>query len=182
MTNRNDRDALDDGKIELVPASEEHSSTLANLMQLYIHDFSEFVEVTPETDGRFGYPQLALYWIETNRRAYLVKVQSRLAGFVLLKHGSTIMGDDAAWDVAEFFILRGERRRGVGTMVAHRVWTELAGRWEVRVLESNRAAVLFWERAIEEFCGSSFQATSVQKDGVPWREFRFLSRGSHATP
>jgi hypothetical protein len=42
-------------QIELVPAERNHEPILANLLELYIHDFSEFHDSEIGADGRFGY-------------------------------------------------------------------------------------------------------------------------------
>ena len=58
-------------------------------------------------------------------------------------------------DMTEFLVLRGYRRRGIGTEVGHEVWRQFPGRWELRVMQSNHAAYLFWERAITGFAGEA---------------------------
>ena len=108
---------------------------------MYAHDFSEFHEIELGADGRFGYKHLPLYWREPNRRPFLVKVDGKLAGLVLVKRGSELSGDETVWDVAEFFVVRRYRRRGIGTYVAHAVWRQVPGLWEVRVMESNHPRI-----------------------------------------
>ena len=76
--------------VELLPATRDQSPILANLLELYIHDFSEFLNVVPGPDGRFGYPCLPLYWSDPNRHPFLVKVDGQWAGFALVKQGSEI--------------------------------------------------------------------------------------------
>jgi predicted acetyltransferase len=117
---------------------------LANLLELYAHDFSEFFEIELGEDGRFGYKDLPGYFREPNRRAFLVRVDNKLAGLVLVKRGLGLSDDEIVWDMAEFFVVRRYRRRGIGTYVAHEVWRQVPGLWEVRVMESNHAAHLFW--------------------------------------
>ena len=111
---------------------------------MYAHDFSEFHEIELGEDGRFGYKDLPRYFHEPNRRAFLVRVDSKLAGLVLVKRGSGLSGDETIWDMAEFFVVRRYRRRGIGTYVAHEVWRQVTGLWEVRVMELNYTAHLFW--------------------------------------
>jgi predicted acetyltransferase len=118
------------GQVEIIPAATEQEPILANLLELYAHDFSEFHDVQIGADGKFGYKNLPLYWNDPRRHPFLVHVDKNLAGFVLLKKGSEISGDENAWDITEFFILRGYRRRGVGTHIAHELWRRLPGSWE----------------------------------------------------
>jgi predicted acetyltransferase len=162
--------------IEVIPATPDQEPILANLLELYIYDFSEFLEMELGADGRFGYPNLPLFWREPGRHPFLIRVDGRWSGFVLLRQGSVISGDTAVWDLAEFFIVRRNRRRGIGMEAAHQVWRRFPGRWEVRVMEANQPAREFWKRAIAAFAGEEIPSADLQKDGKPWRVFSFESR------
>jgi predicted acetyltransferase len=162
--------------IEVIPARPKQESILANLLELYAHDFSEFNDLDLGADGRFGYSSLALYWNEPGRHPFLVRVEGKLAGLVLVKRGSEVSGNETVWDVAEFFVLRGYRRRGIGTQVASEVWRRFPGLWEVRVMESNVPARDFWAHAISIFTGEAIKAVRVKKDGKWWTLFSFESK------
>ncbi len=161
--------------IELVQAGPEQGPILSNLLELYAHDFSEFHELQIGADGRFGYRSLPLYWSEPGRYAFLVKVNGELSGLVFVRRGSEISGDPFFWDMAEFFVLRGWRRRRVGTQVAHEVWRRFPGTWEVRVMQSNLPAQHFWMRAIGAFTGKTIAPVVVEKGGERWQLFAFRS-------
>jgi len=88
--------------IEVIPATLEQKPILANLLELYGHDFSEFHDIDLGPDGRFGYKCLPLYWSEPGRHPFLVRVDGRLAGFAFVKRGSEVSGDETVWDMAEF--------------------------------------------------------------------------------
>ena len=92
---------------------------------------------------------------------------------MLLKRGSEISGDPGVWDVAEMFVVRGRRRRGTGSDAIQQVWRRLPGRWEVRVMEANRAALPFWERTIARFCGAPAPRAVVEKNGKRWTVLSF---------
>src|SRR5215471_16609662 len=139
------------GNIEVIPASIEQKPILANLLELYTYDFTELKAFKLGEDGRFGYPDLPLYWTEPDRLPFLVKVDDRWGGFVLVRRGSQVSGDEDVWDMVEFFLLRGYRRLGVGTKVAHEIWRRFPGKWEVRVIERNQRALSFWKGAIAGF-------------------------------
>ena len=159
--------------IQVIPATPDQASTLANLIELYAHDFSEFQHLELGEDGRFGYNSLPLYWREPGRHPFLVRVDGKLAGLVLVKQGSEISDDQSVWDMAEFFIVRGYRRRGIGTGIAHGVWRQFPGLWEVRVMESNHAAHRFWERAVSLFAGVASPSVRVDRGGKRWHVFSF---------
>jgi len=156
-------------QVELVPAARDQLPVIDNLIQLYAHDFSEFQEIQLDANGRFQYTPLPLYWTEPTHHPFLVKADGKLAGFVLVKQEAGV------WDMAEFFIVRGCRRHGIGTTVAHQVWRRFPGPWEVRVMEANQGAVAFWERAISKFIGAPVKSKRVAKNGKLWHHFGFDS-------
>ena len=162
-------------QIEIVPATAEQQSVLANLLELYVHDFSEIHPVELGPDGRFGYGNLPRYWLDPDRHPLLVKLDGKLAGFALVKRGSEISGNPTVWDMAEFFIVRGHRRSGAGTAAAHALWRRFPGSWEVRVMEFNHAAHNFWQHAITEFARKPIPSVRVDKDGKRWHLFSFES-------
>src|SRR4030095_10141574 len=154
--------------VEIIPALPEQQPVLANLFELYAHDFSAFIDMELGADGRFGYEYLPFYWKESGHFPFVIKVNSNLAGFVLLRKGSQISGDADIWDVTEFFVVRGYRRRGVGMKVAHQVWKQFTGKWEVRVLDRNHTAMEFWGRATREFLGEPVIPTPFKKNDDDW--------------
>lgn len=160
-------------EVKITAAAPEEETVLANLLELYAHDFSEFFELEVGEDGRFGYPRLHLYWKEPHRHPFLIRADGKLAGFVLLQKRSQISGDAGVWDMAEFFILRGYRRRGLGMRAAHAVWRMLPGRWEVRAMEQNPGAKQFWQRSVNAFTGETIEAVIVDKDDRRWHVFSF---------
>jgi predicted acetyltransferase len=160
--------------LELTPASREEQPILANLIELYAHDFSEILPLRLGNDGRFGYDQLPLYWQDDRRFPFLVR-NDGLAGFVLVKRGSEVSGDPNVWDMAEMFVVRSQRRRGVATRVAHDVWRRFLGAWEVRVMEANVAAIPFWAHAIAGFVGREVAPARVERPGKAWMVFSFES-------
>jgi predicted acetyltransferase len=162
-------------RVELVPATPEHQTILANLLELYIHDFSEFFPIELDAQGRFGYAHLPLYWSEPDRYPFLIRVDGKVAGLALVKTAAGIVHGEEVWDVAEFFIVRSHRRRGLGMKAAHAPWARFPGRWEVRVMQSNHAALNFWQRAVTEFAGDTSTRVTIEKDGQPWHIFAFES-------
>jgi predicted acetyltransferase len=163
-------------KLELVRALESDQPKLENLLELYVHDFSELLGLTPGEDGRFSYPKLPLYWREDGRAPFLVRADERLVGFALVSRGSQVSGDPDVWDVAEFFVVRGVRRRGVGLAAAEALFATRAGTWEVRVLDLNASARRFWQHALERLTQGSYSVEPwTRDDGTAWHVFRFTS-------
>jgi predicted acetyltransferase len=162
-------------ELEITRALPEQEPILANMLELYAHDFSEFTDITLGPDGRFGYKNLPLYWEDPNRHPFLIKTDGGLAGFALVTKGSDISGDPDVWDMTEFFIVRGFRRLGIGTEATQAIWKNFPGKWEVRVIDRNKKAIKFWRRAIHNFIGQPIEPTSFNKDGAGWHVFSFES-------
>jgi predicted acetyltransferase len=165
--------------VSIVRALKSDEYTLKNLLNLYIHDFSEFLGLTPSEDGSFSYPALSLYWTESGRTAYLVRSGVSLLGFALVSRGSMVSGDPAVFDLGEFFVVRGVRRRGVGRAAAHDLFRSIPGKWEVRVAEFNIPAQQFWKSVIEKYCASQCKTEVwTREDGSKWNVMRFTSSGA----
>ena len=171
-----DKGEMNSPRVEVVAATPMQEPILANLLELYVHDFSELLDLDIGGDGRFGYPSLPLYWSEPGRHPFLIRADGKLAGFALVKKGSEISGSGGVWDVAEFFVLRGCRGRGVGTLAAHEMWRRFPGPWEVRVMQRNVLARHFWSEAISTFTGEAVHPRRIERNCEPWDLFSFQSR------
>jgi predicted acetyltransferase len=161
-------------KIALNRASLEQKQVLDNLLELYTHDFCEFIDREIGPDGRFGCWDLDLCWANPNWLPFLIYADDRLAGFVVINACDSALHAGVR-DVAEFFILRGYRGHGIGTEAAHQIWRRFPGRWEVRVMASNEPAYRFWHRAIKRFAGDGFVVNRYDHAGSDWHRFSFES-------
>ena len=160
--------------IEIIPAAREQEPILANLLELYGYDFSGFHSLEVGSDGRFGY-KCATVLERTRPTSVSSQGGWQIGRAGLVKRGSEVSGNEAVWDMAEFFIMRGYRRRGIGTQVAHQVWRGFPGLWEVRVMQSNVSAHHFWEQAISTFTGEAIHPVRVERGGEGWKCFSFQS-------
>ena len=141
-------------KIEVQQASLEDKPILRNLLELYEYDSSEFEPRDVDAHGLYGYRWLDHYWTESGRYPFLVRVDRKLAGFVLVR---TL--DDSTYSMAEFFILRKYRRQGVGRGVAQQIFDMFPGRWNVAQMENNYSAQAFWRKVISAYTQGNYQET-----------------------
>jgi len=161
-------------RLDRVRADERQ--TLANLLELYVHDLSAAFEVDIGPDGRFGYPKLDAYFNEpASRFAYLIRRGGDLLGFALVTRGSPAVDDPEVLDVAEYFVLRRHRRSGVGGAAVHRLLRMHPGRWVVRVSEANRGAHAFWQRTIDAFVGRPVEPGTFPGKRHPFRVYLLTS-------
>lgn len=160
-------------EVRVVPAGRERIPVMDRLYQLYLHDFSEYVDLELNQQGRFEDPYLESYWKDPQREPYFIEVNDTLAGFVLIKRGVGGEGSPRMYDVAEFFVTRGYRRQGIGTRSAFQIWDRYRGRWRVRVIQRNQGAVDFWEEVIREYTGGEFKRVETTIGAYDWYVYRF---------
>lgn len=154
--------------VELIEAPRSNEPMLERLMQLYAYDFSEFMGLDVGEDGRFsGGTPIASCWADPSRHPYVVRAGGRIAGFAIVDERSRLTGDREVADMAEFFVLRKYRRRGVGAAAAARAFARFPRRWEVRQTAANVVATAFWRRAIAAYTGGAFRETRF--DDARWR-------------
>jgi predicted acetyltransferase len=146
-----------DVNVQVTVAGPEDQPRLDALLELYVYDFSALLGIDVGDDGRFRAPPLDEYFTDPRRHAFLIRVDGKLAGFALVQQRSRLSGDEAVCDMAEFFVMRRYRRRGVGERVAAWLFDRFAGPWEVREKPENEAATAFWRRAIGRYTGGRFE-------------------------
>lgn len=167
-------------------ATADEQPIFANLIQLYFHDFSDLRGLDGGDvgdDGRFApYRYLNLYWIEPSRHPFLIRVDGKLAGFVLVREGSALTGDPGVRDIAEFFVLRKYRRHGIGTRAAVCVFDRFPGAWEVRQIAANAGGRAFWRRTISDYAGGRFTEDTWGDNEPPNTVQRFDTRDRAVPP
>jgi predicted acetyltransferase len=160
-------------EVTLQPIEHARAATLSQLFELYAHDFSEHVPLQLEESGRFSLRPRERWWTEPDHHPFFVRSAGRLAGFALVSKGSQVGPERDVMDVAEFFVVRGERRKLVGQRAAHALLARFPGRWEVRVRHSNQPALTFWTHALQTVATPEVSTLTV--DGVGWTLLRLLS-------
>lgn len=145
---------------------------LGNLLELYAHDFSEFVPLALRDSGRFDLTFGDAWWTRDDHFPFFIRLGARLAGFALVRRGSRLTASTDVMDMAEFFVIRGARRLRVGTRAAHAVFGLFPGPWEVRVRRTNEPAMKFWARTMEGWPGPSATSGPFALEGVDWNAFR----------
>jgi len=152
--------------ISLDPAGAAERPVLENLFQLYAYDWSELGWLDVGRDGRFADPSLDSYWRDDDHHPFLIRVDGRLAGFVLVVARSRLTGVAGVFDMAEFFVMRKYRRQGVGLTAASAAFARFPGRWEIRQRDQNVGATAFWRRVIARFTAGSYVET--RNDDALW--------------
>ena len=142
-------------EIKLLSAKEAHRGILRQLCEFYCYDFSEYTDADVDLAGHFHYRYLDHYWTEKGRYAFLILVDEHYAGFVMVNNVVHQITKDEGQALAEFFILRKYRRKGIGKQIAHQVFDKYPGKWEVAQELKNTISIAFWDQVIKDYLGPS---------------------------
>ena len=158
-------------RVVLEPIEKERATVLRNLMEFYAHDFSEHVALELNESGRFEVT-LGDEWWTDGHYPFFIRCDQKLCGFALARRGSKFTEAADVMDVAEFFVIRGARKQGVGASAARILFGTFPGAWEIRVRQSNEAALEFWSRVVEEWSGRAVTSARVCFGGGDWNVLR----------
>lgn len=138
--------------IELRELTEGQHETAERFWQLFLHDLSEFRDSHPDEHGSFKRRHLEPFLFpDPDRIAYLVYGPSGPIGFAFV-HG--LASDVHRFD--QFFVVRSQRRVGVGRAAAEATVRRHPGHWEVAFQNENPVAARFW-RGLAAVIGSNVQ-------------------------
>lgn len=141
--------------VQLINATKDKEETLLNLFQFYIYDFSEFMEIDIEPNGRYKEYPIDDYLEKDGFYTYLVCLNGNYIGFCLFRYNQC-KEIKSFYSVKEFFIMKRYRRTGIGKFVAHEVFKMHQGHWEVIQMKSNLPAQRFWRMVIRDFTNEDF--------------------------
>jgi predicted acetyltransferase len=130
--------------LHLIDVREADKGVLANLIQLYRYDLSEFRGYELSSHGTYVYRYLDHYFLDSDHQASIIDVGGHLAGFCLTRR----LGSDLC-SMAEFFIVRAHRHRGIAQAAATLAFASNPGRWQLAVDHNNAPALRFWTKLIE---------------------------------
>jgi predicted acetyltransferase len=167
--------------VTLEPVTFEGAATLGNLFELYAHDFSEHVPLQIKASGRFEVTPSDVWWTRNDHFGYFIKFGAELAGFALVRTGSRVVRAAEVMDIAEFFVLRGFRRKGVGSLAARALFKAFPGPWEIRVRRTNVAAMQFWSAVAAGWVRKPVSSSPFSIEGVDWDVLRFVTRSEEFT-
>ncbi|WP_052731721.1 GNAT family N-acetyltransferase [Devosia geojensis] len=117
-------------------------------------------------DGRFEYDYLDRFW----QHPYLIHCDGELAGFALVIEACPVTGAHPCFFMAEFFVLKAYRGRGVGRSAAETIINGHPGRWHIGVIERNAGAARFWSRL--RYCRN---AQPHRFEGEEWLVYEFVA-------
>ncbi|MBS0372965.1 MAG: GNAT family N-acetyltransferase [Proteobacteria bacterium] len=136
--------------------SEEDQLWIKNVYPEYLDELAEVSRAGTGVFPVYGehgarHDELLARWFRDDRSHPLTILEGgRAVGFALVTRtlGGPALAEAADFRMAEFFIRRPCRRRGVGRAAAAIIFSRFAGRWEIVEATANDNAVRFWRRTV----------------------------------
>ncbi|MEM0966232.1 MAG: GNAT family N-acetyltransferase [Verrucomicrobiota bacterium] len=153
-------------KNDLVEVPESKKAVLRQLFELYEYELSPYTGHQVNEYGCFGYRYFDNYRTETDRYAYWIMVESRIAGFIMVNSYCEVAKDPNAKTIAEFFVMKTFRRQRIGQRAAVRVFNLFPGTWEIHQFVENKKSMIFWENVVDEYTSGNFEKqVMITEDG-----------------
>lgn len=149
--------------VEIIQATYHDIPTLQHLIQLYLYDYTEFMDWDVDAHGRFADLELDGRLMKVGRFCFFIKVDGQYAGFAIVDQ-PPIPPAEFTVRMTEFFILRRYRRRGLGEYFSTDMFNRFRGRWQIAQLPQNVNAISFWRRVIKKYTGAEYEEV-ITEDG-----------------
>lgn len=134
-------------KINIIPATLDDYPAVQNLARFYLYEMSNYCGFissdwqTPE-NGLYQCFDFIKSFTEENRKAFIIRINKELSGFVLLRN------EEQKFIIDEFFIINKFHGKGIAHLVAKEIFAMYPGLWEVIVIPENIKGLKFWQKAI----------------------------------
>jgi predicted acetyltransferase len=102
--------------------------------------------------------QLANWFADSNAHPLVILHDSHTVGFALLRRQAThARAGKTGYLMAEYFVARAFRRRGIGLAAVRLIFDRYAGSWHIMEYQRNLHATAFWRKAVRAYTGGKFQ-------------------------
>ena len=166
--------------VVLCKADESDLPIVKNLVHYYVYDMSEHMGWPCRPDGVYsGCDNIESFWNEEGKHAFILRHEDELVGFAMVRGNHE--EDEIDYSIAEFFVLRKFRGKGVGEKVARQLFDRFSGQWMVAQLVDNRPAIAFWRKVISRYTQRPLSEYNAKSRWGPMNQIRFTSLGQPTT-
>ncbi len=163
--------------VQIMRATISDYQLIQNMARFYVYDMSRCCGVGDKgwaipKDGLYEAFDFKNYFEDASRKAFMVKVNEELAGFVLIN--KEVKSPSSEWNMGEFFIIARFQGKGIGGRVAKEIWNLHPGNWEVSVIPENKSALEFWRKNISNFTNNNFKENIIIVDYDEYQGNRYL--------
>ena len=102
--------------------------------------------------------QLASWFADSSAHLLTILKADQPVGFAMVRTGHMPASRGTVdFSMAEFFIARPWRRRGVGQEAVRLIFDRFSGRWHIMEYMRNPQAVAFWRRVVSAYTAGRYQ-------------------------
>jgi predicted acetyltransferase len=134
---------------------------LESVYRDYLNDLAPLGTGIFPTLPEFGHrehDQLTSWYADSSAQLLTVVKDNQPVGFAVVRTDHAIAGREAAnFAMAEFFVARPWRRRGVGQEAVRLILDRFSGRWHIMEYLRNPQAVAFWRRVVSNYTAGGYQ-------------------------
>ena len=134
--------------IRVLPATLADYPIIQNMARFYVYDRTPYMGWECPESGLFECIDFKHYFENPDEKAFLIRVEDEIAGFVLLDKMQVLEPVD--WNMGEFFILAKFQGKGIANIVIQEIFKQHPGKWSIAVMPENIKALKFWRRVISE--------------------------------
>ncbi|WP_152399152.1 GNAT family N-acetyltransferase [Paenibacillus cellulositrophicus] len=145
----------------------DRKEVLKNLMTLYLHDLSEFIEnIDLNTEnGLFEFDVFDWFFEKEGLNPFFINLDEKPIGFILLQSGPYSNQEYADYVLNSFFILKKYRRKGIGKLACRKFFELYPGRYAISQALSNIPAIHFWKSVYEANSLNVYEKPEIE-DGI----------------
>lgn len=154
---------MDDLIPQIVSVKNVDTGPFFHLQQLYEFEFSPITKSQIDENGLYDYKSLQASWNNHSYDAYLFMYDKKPVGFCVVNLNSQMNQDPGTKDIAEFFIMPNFRNKNFGEKLAHQIFDQYVGKWEVRQLIEAVQARKFWLKTIKNYTKCNFEE-NIEED------------------
>jgi predicted acetyltransferase len=134
--------------IKILPVTPVEYPIIQNMARFYVYDMSRHMGWAFPENGTLDCIDFKHYVEKPENKAFLIRVNNELAGFVLLDKKQ--LSDRIDWNMGQFFLAAKFQGKGISQAVAREVFKTHPGKWSVAAMPENIKAVKFWRKLIGE--------------------------------
>jgi len=139
-------------QVELIPS--EKKDILQNLLEKYYYEFSQYELTDVDDNGLYSSKNLDTYLTEKKGFSYFIKVNNKLAGFILIDKNKEIQKE---YSINEFFVMYKYKKLGVGTYAIKQIFNKYKGKWYITYAQINKPANKFWNKVVKEYTYGKYE-------------------------
>jgi predicted acetyltransferase len=130
-------------------------------LEKYEYEFSQYNHRDVNNLGLFGNDYLDSYWIDENRFPCFIKVNRKLAGFILINNERELH-IETKYTIADYFIMYKYGNRGIGKYVINYVFNKYNGKWQLTYMPENQMSKIFWNKVINEYTNGNYETHKIK--------------------